>query len=759
MSDALNVKTKKILTELSHPSLEKDKTAVHRRIDSDTEFELKMISEKLQKRGHKQKKKKQLTEKTQQFLAKLATKGSVAKHKKTPEAINPETQIELDIISNNMKRVKQIAQAHANITEKTQEMLQQLKTHADKEDIQLIEHSILNGVSWSKIHSIMKRKNILWRDVAYELDATTQTMVQRPIFSQQLCPNLCMYDIEDIKDMFAHDADNILAQLLLDYLFSTRSAGSEPDPSKVDIMLRNISPMAGTVLVNFIQKAFLCENWQDLIPLFTTYLPSLSPENKNDIADTIHTISALEHYLAKPYLHFARQLRLSADQLEKIADGAFFQKMKDMEDMVDDFYKSKSALAIRLSLQQARAADPNGNFQEPEWTMAQFKKDFGAIATYERGKMTCEILSKSARERGIQYPSSYQPLRKAVLTAKIQMVAKKHHEIQRHLTQTELWWETATKTSVSIEKSVAALIAQGNLGTFEQIFAWFNNDTPPGITPPLDTTEIQQSVQNLNAKWGPMKEDLEYFEKMAQENVFQLEFLQAQINCYQATHTKTQLPAVPLVEKAREMFEKLSDYKEILEHLFKLSETRLKIATVSETTHFQYMRSLLANIKVIADKISRPCPPQSLNSAPSSPINSPPSSPINSAPSSPINSPPSSPINSAPSSPINSPVKSPASSRSSSLIPSNDPNESSDEESVPQEEAAPAPRRSTRNNRQTDFYDDWSKEQMKTLLRKLRDDSSVDLGGMQLNADEGTMRRKLRDLQKKGVINKGIIKV
>ena len=740
MSDALNVKTKKILTELSHPSsLEKDKTAVHRRIDSDTEFELKMISEKLQKSGHKQKKKKQHTEKTQQFLAKLAT--TAPKHKKTPEAINPETQIELDILSLNMKRAKQIAQARANISEKTQEMLQKLKSHADEEDIQLIEQAILNGVPWSNIHSIMKRKNILWRDVAYELDATTQTMVQRPIFSQQLCPNLCMYDIEDIKDMFAHDADNILAQLLLDYLFSTRSAGSEPDPSKVDIMLRNISPMTGEVLVNFIQKAFLCENWQDLIPLFTTYLPSLSPENKNDIADTIHTISALEHYLAKPYLHFARQLRLSADQLEKIADDPHFQKMKDMEDMVKDFYKTKSALAIRLSLQQARAADPNGIFQEPEWTMAQFKKDFGAIATYERGKMTCEILSKSARERGIQYPSSYQPLRKVVLTAKIQMVAKKHHEIQRHLTQTELWWETATKTSVSIEKSVAALIAQGNLGTFEQIFAWFNNDTPPGITPPLDTTEIQQSVQNLNAKWGPMKKDIEYFEKMAQENIFQLEFLQAQVNCYQATRTSMWIPPIPDVEKAREMSEKLSDYKEILEHLFKLSETRLKMATVSETTHFQYMRSLLANIKVIADKISRPRPPQSLNSAPSSPINSAPSSPINSAPSS----------------PINSPVKSPASSRSSSPIPSNDPNESSDEESVPQEEAAPAPRRSTRNNRQTDFYDDWSKDKMKTLLRKLRDDPSVDLGGMQLNADEGTMRQKLRDLQKRGVINNGVV--
>jgi len=103
---------------------------------------------------------------------------------------------------------------------------------------------------------------------------------------------------------------------------------------------------------------------------------------------------------------------------------------------------------IRLSLRQARAADPTGNFLEPEWTMTQFEKDFGAIATYERGHMTCEILSKSARERGIQYPSTYQPLRKVILTAKIQMVAKKHHEIQRHLTQTELWWETATKTSV-----------------------------------------------------------------------------------------------------------------------------------------------------------------------------------------------------------------------------------------------------------------------------------------------------------------------
>ena len=361
MSNALNVKTKKILTTLARPTEEKDKTAVHRRINSDTEFELKMISEQLQKTNHKQKKKKQLTEKTQQFLTKLATKGSVAKHKKTPEAINPETQIELDILSMNMKRAKQIAQARANISEKTQEMLQELKSHADEEDIQLIEQAILNGVPWSNIHSIMKRKNILWRDVAYELDATTQTMVQRPIFLQQLCPNLCMYDIEDIKDMFAHDADNILAQLLLDYLFSTRSAGSEPDPSKVDIMLRNISPMAGAVLVSFIQKAFLCENWQDLIPLFTTYLPSLSPENKNDIADTIHTISALERYLAKPYLHFARQLRLSADQLQKIADGAFFQKMKDMEDMVDDFYTTKSALVIRLRLQQARAqADIRG---------------------------------------------------------------------------------------------------------------------------------------------------------------------------------------------------------------------------------------------------------------------------------------------------------------------------------------------------------------------------------------------------------------
>lgn len=76
---------------------------------------------------------------------------------------------------------------------------------------------------------------------------------------------------------------------------------------------------------------------------------------------------------------------------------------------------------------------------------------------------------------------------------------------------------------------------------------------------------------------------------------------------------------------------------------------------------------------------------------------------------------------------------------------------------MPQEEAAPAPRRSTRNNRQTDFYDDWSKDKMKTLLRKLRDDSSVDLGGMQLNADEGTMRQKLRDLQKRGVINNGVV--
>ena len=85
MSDALNVKTKKILTELSRPSLENDKTAVHRRIDSDTEFELKMISEKLQKKGHKQKKKKQLTEKTQQFLENLAT--TAPKHTKTPEAI------------------------------------------------------------------------------------------------------------------------------------------------------------------------------------------------------------------------------------------------------------------------------------------------------------------------------------------------------------------------------------------------------------------------------------------------------------------------------------------------------------------------------------------------------------------------------------------------------------------------------------------------------------------------------------------------
>ena len=81
-----------------------------------------------------------------------------------------------------------------------------------------------------------------------------------------------------------------------------------------------------------------------------------------------------------------------------------------------------------------------------------------------------------------------------------------------------------------------------------------------------------------------------------------------------------------------------------------------------------------------------------------------------------------------------------------------DPNVSSDED----EPEPAAPRRSTRNNRQTDFYDNWSKEQMKSLLRELKE-TGVDLGGIQMNAGIADMRQKLRELQKKGVINKGII--
>ena len=45
---------------------------------------------------------------------------------------------------------------------------------------------------------------------------------------------------------------------------------------------------------------------------------------------------------------------------------------------------------------------------------------------------------------------------------------------------------------------------------------------------------------------------------------------------------------------------------------------------------------------------------------------------------------------------------------------------------------------------------------MKKLLRELLK-AGVDLGGMQMKAGIADMRQKLRDLQKRGIINNGII--
>lgn len=583
-------------------------SAKNSKISEETNVELQLLDNP--KKTTKKKSKTSISEQTQRTLSELHKNEKHSKsprHKLSPDAL---TILSLLRHSNSTKKREK---KPATLKLETEEMLSKLskaKIKTVSGNVTAIQTDIIRGVNWESIWSRMKQTNMTMVSLAVD-----DNFKLTDVFMSRVLPAMCLYDVASIKDMVSSDTQNFLAFSMLNRLLQIKNI--EPDLDKVAILIQHVDP-SDPRMATLLSKTFTHDQWFSLFHLFKESFPYINDDTKKTLASRLAKQIEIKKDHAN-YLMAARELRFNIDQM-KVIDGSglltpgCFEKVAMFEGKVENYYKTKSVAAhvAALAATGAATAAATGSAAVTggvsllltlgSVTLLGFQNGSITIDEYRKQKMICETLFRSASERGLPYHTDYKTIRSILLSARIDKQQKLSLETEEHAAETERWWQTAIHTPLTIENGVAALLDANNQGTFEALGSWI--DSKIGTSgQKIEIEKIKQKIEALNDYLKPIKDDLEKYERMAVENVYRCKYLKSQVDCCLRFHSSEDYLSID-VEKAEETLEKLSSYKKILEHLFELSETRLKIAQFKESVHYQRESDLLDKIRIIAASVS-----------------------------------------------------------------------------------------------------------------------------------------------------------
>lgn len=582
-------------------------SAKNSKISEETNMELQLLDNP--KKTNKKKSKKSISEQTERTLSELHKNE---KHSKNPHRkLSPDALTILSLLKHGNSTKKR--EKKQTLKLETEEMLSKLskaKIKTVSGNVAAIQSDIIRGVNWESIWSRMKQTNMTIVSLAVD-----DNFKLTDVFMSRVLPAMCLYDVASIKDMVSSDTQNFLAFSMLNRLLQIKNI--EPSLDKVAILIQHVDP-SDPRMATLLSKTFTHDQWFSLFHLFKESFPYINDDTKNTLASRLAKQIEIKKDYAN-YLMAARELRFNIEQM-KLIDGSglltpgCFEKVAMFEGKVEDYYKTKSVAAhvAALAATGAATAAATGSAAVTggvsllltlgSVTLLGFQNGSITIDEYRKQKMICETLFRSASERGLPYHTDYKTIRPILLSARIDKQQKLSLETEEHAAETERWWQTAIHTPLTIENGVAALLDANNQGTFEALGSWI--DSKIGTSgQKIEIEKIKQKIEALNDYLKPIKDDLEKYERMAVENVYRCKYLKSQVDCCLRFHPSEDYLSID-VEKAEETLEKLSSYKKILEHLFELSETRLKIAQFKESVHYQRESDLLDKIRIIAASVS-----------------------------------------------------------------------------------------------------------------------------------------------------------
>ena len=423
-------------------------------------------------------------------------------------------------------------------TEEILSKLSKMKIKTATGNIATIQQDIIRGIKWELIWSRMKEYNMTMVSLAVDSNLKLTS-----VFLNRVLPAMCLYDVASIKEMVSSDKQNFLAFSMLNRLLQIKNI--EPDLQKVSALLQHVDP-SDPRMATLLSKTFAHDQWFSLFHLFKDSFPYINDDTKKSLAIRLAKQIEVKKDYAN-YLLAVRELRFNVEQLRFI-DGSgllkqgSFEKVAMFEGKVEDYYKTKSVAAhvAALAATGAVTAAASGSavvtggvsllLTLGSVTLLGFKKDSMSIDEYQKQKMICESLFRSARERGEDYHTDYKTIKPILLSARIDKQRKLSVETEEHTDEIERWWQTAIHTPLTIEDGVAALLDASKQGTFEALGSWI--DSKIGTTgEKMEIEKIKQKIEALNDYLKPIKDDLEKYERMAKENLYRCEYLQAQVAC------------------------------------------------------------------------------------------------------------------------------------------------------------------------------------------------------------------------------------
>ena len=542
---------------------------------------------------------------------------------KSKSELSPVALTILDLLKkHNSSNRKQPIQS---LKVETEEMLGEL-SRADRQSFikelpkDKVQKDIIHGVKWEKIRKAMKSHKMTMAALAAGDDNKLTDQ-----FLLHVLPAMCLYDAEAIQDMVTSDTRNFLAKTMLDRILTSKNL--EPVLEKISTLIQHIDPTDADMPI-LLTKTFAHGQWFSIFHMFKNSFPYIEDDQKTVLAETLKNHMDIKNDYMN-YLRAARELRFNPQQLAVIDGsgvlaGGSFEKVKSFEGKVEEYYNTKSVAVVVAKFAATAAATVAATALATGSAvttggisllltlrgieMLGFKSDSLSLDEYQKQKMICETLFRSANERGENYHTDdYKPINPIILAARIDQQQKLSLEAEQHAEETERWWQTAIHTPLTIENGVAALLDAGKQGTFEAWGTWI--DSKIGTAgEKMEIKVIKDKIESLNNYLKPIKDDLEKYERMATENLYRCKYLQAQISCCLQFHPGEFGLSIN-VEKANETLEKLASYKKILEHLFELSETRLKIAQFKESVHYKQLNTLLGQIRIIAASVAGHPPP------------------------------------------------------------------------------------------------------------------------------------------------------
>jgi len=294
---------------------------------------------------------------------------------------------------------------------------------------------------------------------------------------------LCMYTPANVLDALSCDNENVLAPKIIFVLMNRKTTINS---SIYGACIKKVIP--GSIpqqwhytfvcnhLIELLKMSSL-SNFQEIMTLFTERIPYLKEEHRDNIFNPKGTnskgiLNFLKPYIWDPantslydlpgYLAAIRELRFKKDQLELIATpkthNAFTMVLtfeNGWDAQVQNQFKAFVGGSVVLGLMLV-ASNPVSAVGAAGAAVYLLWNDLDKIQTleeYERYKMICECLYRSADERGIvpDSMSGYSCLNPKKIKKEVVDMNSILEEVQLEVEKLERWWQTAIRRPIDFE--------------------------------------------------------------------------------------------------------------------------------------------------------------------------------------------------------------------------------------------------------------------------------------------------------------------